>query len=381
MAASRILLINYEFPPLGGGAGNATQNIARELSKLGTDVRVLTTRFRGQPTMSQLDGYQIHRVRTPRRKEDRSSPFEMLMFILLAVPAALRVTKHWRPDASIAFFGIPSGPVALALKTFRRIPYIVSLRGGDVPGHQPDQLATLHALTRPLIRVIWRHAKAVVANSEGLRSLALRTAKGHDVCVIPNGVDTALFCPPESAPANETPILLYVGRVSEEKGLDDLINALSELKSTAWRLKLIGDGPYMTTLRALITQVGLDDRVDVLGWLPREALIKHYQSADIFTFPSKHEGMPNSVLEAMACGLPVLATRIAGNEELVQDGTNGFLVAPGTPDALSAALTKMLAAPVRLSTLGAESRRIVLQSYNWQRAARDYMRLSQKVDV
>jgi glycosyltransferase involved in cell wall biosynthesis len=381
MAASRILLINYEFPPLGGGAGNATQNIARELSNLGTDVRVLTTRFRGQPTMSQLDGYQIHRVRTPRRNEDRSSPFEMLMFILLATPAALRVTKGWRPDTTIAFFGIPSGPVALALKMFRRIPYIVSLRGGDVPGHQPDQLATLHALTRPLIRVIWRHAKAVVANSEGLRILALRTAKNHDVCIIPNGVDTALFCPPESAPSNETPLLLYVGRVSEEKGLDDLINALGEIKSTAWRLKLIGDGPYMTTLRPLVNKVGIQDRVDFLGWLPREALIKHYQSADIFTFPSKHEGMPNSVLEAMSCGLPVLATRISGNEELVHDGTNGFLVAPSTPHALTAALTNMLATPGQRSTLGAESRRIVLQSYDWQRAAREYMLLSQKVDA
>ena len=373
MSRPSILLINYEFPPLGGGGGNATQNIAKEMARIGADVKVLTTRYRDQPKQESIDGYHIQRVRTPRRWEDRSSPFEMLMFILMATPAAIALTRTWRPVMSIAFFGLPSGPVAMALKWFRDIPYVVSLRGGDVPGHQPDQLAAMHRVTTPVIQAIWRRAHAVVANSRGLQALAEKSARDHEVQVIPNGVDTTFFAPADPRPCNRSPVLLYAGRISEEKGLDDLVTALAGLRDIDWHMHFVGDGPFMPSLKTCVSQADIEDRVTYTGWTSREQLVAHYQSADLFVFPSRHEGMPNSVLEAMACGLPILATRIAGNEELVEHTTNGHLVPPNSPDTLAKALRTMLEDSAPLPQYGSASRERAANRHSWRITAECYM--------
>jgi glycosyltransferase involved in cell wall biosynthesis len=376
MSNLRILLINYEFPPLGGGAGNATQNIARELTALGSDVRVLTTRYQNQNPDSEAEGFRVHRIRTLRRDEDRSSPLEMLLFMFAATSFALRLSRTWRADVSIAFFGIPSGPVALALKWRHKIPFIISLRGGDVPGHVPNQMATLHALTKPIIRRIWSRAHATVANSHGLRQLAERTAQGHGIDVIPNGVDATTFTPPHSPQLNATPVLLYAGRISEEKGLDDLVTALSQIREMNWRMHFIGDGPCLASLREQIIRADLADRVTYAGWVPRDSLVEEYQSADIFVFPSRHEGMPNSLLEAMSCGLPVIATRISGNEELVQHNETGFLVPPNDPDSLAEALTTLLENKDTLTSFGIAAALRVRQQYSWATTAKCYLELA-----
>ena len=107
----RLLLVNYEYPPLGGGAGTATAGLARAFTELGCEVVVLTSRFRGQPAREESNGFTIVRVPVLRRRLDRCNPVEMLTFLVSACFGALRVTRGWRPDMTIAFFGIPSGPV------------------------------------------------------------------------------------------------------------------------------------------------------------------------------------------------------------------------------------------------------------------------------
>ncbi|MCS6862860.1 MAG: glycosyltransferase family 4 protein, partial [Abditibacteriales bacterium] len=219
----KILIINYEFPPLGGGAGNASYHIAQSLARLGHEVAVLTSGFRGLARKETLEGFTVHRVPVVRRHQDHCSPPEMLTFILSGCYHAPRLVREFQPEVAFAFMTIPSGPVALWLKKIKRLPYLVLLRGGDVPGFLPEQLATYHRLTRPLIHRIWRESLRPVANSEGLKRLAQRSAPQMDFAVIPNGIDAARYQPSPNGAARGRVRLLFVGRLSVQKDLPTLL--------------------------------------------------------------------------------------------------------------------------------------------------------------
>ena len=372
----RLLLLNYEYPPIGGGAGNATANMARELAALGHDVRVVTAAFGGLPRRSQVDGYELRRIPAVRRYADHCSTIEMGSLMASAVVALPVITRSWRPEACVAFFGIPCGPAAWVLKLLRGVPYVVSLRGGDVPGFQPYDLAGYHRLTGPLIRFLWRGAAHVVANSEGLAALARTTAGDTPIRMIPNGVDVEKFRPAGDA-SREGPVrLLFVGRVVRQKGLDVLLDALARLPEAAcFELTIAGDGPLRGEMEDRAGRLGLGDRVRFAGWLEREAMPEMLRRADAFVFPSRDEGMPNAVLEAMASGLAVAATRISGNEELVEDGSTGFLVPPDDPGALAAVLARLVADRTLCLRLGAAGREKAAREYSWRAVAEGYAAL------
>jgi glycosyltransferase involved in cell wall biosynthesis len=161
----RILILNSEYPPIGGGAGNASAHIAAHLEKMGHAVTVVTARFGALPDQETKGGVIVHRVPALRRRQDRSNPLEQLAFILSASLKTIHLASSSKPDVTLAFFGVPSGAVAWLLKTFYRIPYIVSLRGGDVPGFRPYDFRVYHRLIAPFLRKIWKNAVVIVANS------------------------------------------------------------------------------------------------------------------------------------------------------------------------------------------------------------------------
>ncbi|MFT5129761.1 MAG: glycogen(starch) synthase [Rhodothermales bacterium] len=363
----RLLLINYEFPPLGGGAGNATANIARELAVLGHDTHVLTSAFGDLPRDQTIDGYHVHRVRTLRRAADRCTALEMLVYMSSASTAVTFTAcgRDW--DGIIAFFGIPSGPVAYLASRRSRGPFIVSLRGADVPGHQPEQLRRQHQLAGPVIRFLWKRAAAVVANSAGLADTATRFAPDIPVAIVPNGVDTSFFAP--SVKPLRTPQMLYVGRLSQEKGVDCLLQAVAKLEGD-WQLGIVGDGPERPALEAMA-----DDRVRFLGWQDKAKLRQRYQEASIFVLPSRYEGMANVVLEAMASGLPVVATTVGGNAELIVPGETGWLVPPDDPDAMAHALRPLLRDSELRIRCGRAGRARVEQQFGWRAVAKAYVDL------
>ncbi len=378
----RMLLVNYEYPPLGGGAGQATASLAREFAAAGHEVLVLTSRFAGQPAFEEVTGFRIQRVPVIRRRKDRCTPPEMLTFLLSASLAALGSVRAWKPDAVIAFFGIPSGPIGLLLRLVSGRPYIVSLRGGDVPGFQPYDLALFHKLLGPVIRLLWKKAFAVVANSAGLQALALRFASDLPIVVIPNGVDAQTFHPSSASPVTgDRPVrMLFVGRVVYQKGLDVLLRALAALPMELnYELEIIGDGDERPGLTLEAAQLGLATRITFSGWCDRTLIAERYRQADLFVFPSRDEGMPNVVLEAMASGLPIVATAIAGSGELVREGENGHLVPPEDAGALTTALAHLLAQPETRRTMGQASRTRIEQEYTWARVAAGYLELARRM--
>ncbi len=237
-------------------------------------------------------------------------------------------------------------------------------------GFRPYDFKTGQKLIGPGLHVSWHSASAVIANSNGLRDLAVAFDSSIKIPIIPNGVDGTRY-------TNESrewspPRLFSVGRIVYQKGLDRGLRALAQLKDINWRWSIAGDGPQMEALKSLAQELGIAERVTFLGWRSKEELAKDYHQANLFLFPSRHEGMPNAVLEAMSSGLPVVATKIAGNEELVMEGGTGFLVPSEDVDALRDALRKLLTDSNLCEQMGAASRQRVETEYSWEKVARQY---------
>jgi len=363
----RILIINSEYPPIGGGAGNASAHLARQWAAAGQDVSVLTAAYANLPRTERREGVYLRRIWAFRRRLDRSSAVEQIIFMLVSTLWVVFQLPRQRPDVIVAFFGIPSGLAAWAANRLAGIPYLVSLRGGDVPGFRPYDFAPYHRLAAPLIRMIWRRARVIVANSTGLSELARAFERRVPLRIISNGVDLAYYAP--TTRGWNPPHLLFVGRLVYQKGLDLLFQALGGLRDHPWELRLVGDGPQRADLQALAEKYQIAGRVHFENWLGGAALLEKYQQANLFVFPSRHEGMPNAVLEAMACGLPVIATRIAGNEELVADGETGLLTPTEDAGALRRALAQLLTDAGLCQRMGAAGRARVEQDYAWNQIA------------
>lgn len=373
----RILILNSEYPPIGGGAGNASAHIAGQFGKMGHSVTVVTSRFGGLPHKEQSGGVTIYRIPGVRRRQDRSNPLEQILFVLSASLWSLRRIPRFRPDATLAFFGVPSGAVAWLIKKLYKVPYIISLRGGDVPGFRPYDFGIYHRLIAPFLRLIWKDASGIVANSKGLRHLAHAFDPRFEIPIVPNGIDLDVY---RSASRDWSfPHLLSAGRIVHQKGLDLAMRALAELKDLPWEWQIAGDGPQLESLQDIAKELGIEDRVHFLGWQSREELLDCYRQANVFIIPSRHEGMPNALLEAMGSGLPVVASRIAGNEELVVDGETGYLVCSEDVEALRKALQKLLGTPALCEQMGAASRRYVEENYSWEATAEQYVHLLEKV--
>jgi glycosyltransferase involved in cell wall biosynthesis len=371
----RLLLVNYEYPPVGAGAATATQAIARNLVALGHHVTVLTGSFRNLPSRFDENGVTVLRVRCLRRRADRCSLFEMLSFTLSALWSLPSVRAAAQPDALIVFFSFPTGPVGAAARSWYGLPYLVSLRGGDVPGLTPE-VNWIHRLLAPIRRHILKHAAAVIANSEGLRDLS-EAADPIPVQVVPNGVDTDFFRPsPESwVSARERFRILFVGRFQAQKNLAVLLEqlaALREQRPGKFEIHLVGDGPLRTELKTTANDLRLADNIVWHEWLDREELSRICRSCHCFVNPSLYEGMPNAVLEAMACAKPVVASRVPGNDALVQHGITGFLFPLDEPASLCQSLQTLVDDPARAEEMGLLGRERVTRDFSWERVAAAY---------
>ncbi len=167
-------------------------------------------------------------------------------------------------------------------------------------------------------------------------------------------------------------VVLTVGRLSHEKGQADLIRAFSTLKARA-RLVVVGDGPDRSALERLVRASGLQRSVIFAGMTANVA--SFYALADVFVLPSLSEGSPNALLEAMACGLPTVATHVGGVPEIAVDGTTALLVPPSDPNALSRAVSRLLDDSAFGAQLGSAARRAVLTSHTQEQRARALSRL------
>ena len=220
-------------------------------------------------------------------------------------------------------------------------------------------------------RFLWRLAEAHVCNARSIRQELLALGAPEDrVFFVPNGVDTEFFCP---APAPVTaPEIVCVGRLVPEKDHTSLLAALALVRQSlpAVRLHVVGDGPLLAQTQALAHDLGLGEAVVFHGSSAR--VREHLHQARLVVLASVSEGMPNVLLEGMACALPVVGTRVGGIPDLVEHGRQGLLVPPRAPEALAAALTQVLQEADLAAALGQAGRAMVLEHYSLQSMTRQH---------
>jgi glycosyltransferase involved in cell wall biosynthesis len=370
------LFINYEYPPIGGGSATASQQIARAFTRRGHRVVVLTTGIGSLIGSTDENGVTVVRVRALRESAHQSGILEMLSYILAASRQAIGLVKAYKIDSTLAFFSVPGGIVARWVHLRTGTPYVVSLRGGDVPGTEAD-LGIFYRLLQPVRHNIFKHARGISAPSQGLKMLSEKTDP-FPVQVIPNGVDIDLFRP-DPARRPGVPCLLSVGRLHAQKNVGYLLKLVSLIRAkTAVTARIIGDGPQRARLEELAGTLGITDSVQFEGWLSREAVREAYQSATLLVHTSTYEGMSNVILEALASGLPVAASRIPGNTELVQPGLNGLLIDPeADPSEAAVQIYSLLANPTEWERLSLGARSTIEKRFSWDHAADLYERLLQ----
>jgi glycosyltransferase involved in cell wall biosynthesis len=366
----RLLFLNYEFPPVGGGAAYASLATARELVSMGHRVDFLTMATRGAEHNQEIDGVQVHRVPGHRRGVHDIGIPGALSFVAFAAARLRSLAKHNRYDAYHYYFGLPTGLLSCIPGGHNAKPYVVSLRGSDVPGYD-GQLQRHHKLLLPITRRIWTRAHRVIANSQGLRELAHAAIPDVRIDVIPNGVAPSNASPARSQPGSRVRILA-VGRLIRRKGLDTLIRALGESGKEMLYLDIAGDGPERNSLGQLARNCGVGDRVCFHGFTDRESLDALYAQADIFALVSRAESCSMALLEAMSAGLPIVASRVGGNAELVQHDANGLLIEPDNVAQLRSALCQLAEQPQLRARFGAANRSVVEQRHGWRSVARCY---------
>lgn len=443
----RILLINYEFPPIGAGGSKASQKIAASLVELGHTVRVVTSRptqlyslmgnlcvlfglgfwvyltyakfaydedlsnhgftilgtlllltgfilrhtgltwellnpIRGLKPVEFVDGVEVHRIPVLRQKQEYCSTFEMGTFVLSAWWYSLFHVREFKPDIVHVFFGIPDGPIGWALKRLYGLPYLISLRGADVPSDEVKRFAKHYKVLRPLVRWLWHDADAVVAVSNGLREFAFQTTPELPIEVIPNAIELSVFTPPLHRQSDGPVRLIFVGRFNNFKNVEMLVETACLLAKKGvdnFELVLVGDGERRSNVERAVSEKGLTKRVRLLGWLDRAELVEQYRRADIFVSATTWEGMPNTVLEGMACGLPVVSTRASGLEELVREGINGYLVDINEVNALADRLVNLINNRYERLRMSKESRKIAEQEFAWEYIAEQYVEIYKRI--
>lgn len=315
----------------------------------------------------------VIRIPAWRSSIHRSGIIQMTAYILASSLRAPKIAQRYNVDRVLAFFSIPGGVVARWLHCRHSIPYAVSLRGGDVPGTEPGLHLFYNVLTG-LRRNIIRHARYVTAPSVGLKQLSER-ADPFTVEVIPNGVDSQYF-KPDPQPGNSSLTLLSVGRLHRQKNVQRMLEVLlairqqSGLPATAL---VIGDGPERQNLERFARQHNLDGAVSFEGWLPRNEVAAAYRSATLLVQLSSYEGMSNTILEALASGLPVVASRIPENTELIEPDTNGLLFAPEDEvSKIAQAIVHLHQNPDLRTQMSLQARKQVIEKYTWDRVAEMY---------
>jgi glycosyltransferase involved in cell wall biosynthesis len=318
----RILVLCYEYPPIGGGGGRVAQSIAEQLVARGHEVRVQTAALGWHSEREEIGGVEVFRTASGRRKPDTCSVHEMGHYCFTSFLPSLRHVRQWRPDVIHAHFAMPTGVLAWAVHRCTGVPYVLTAHLGDVPGGVPEQTDKLFKFVAPVANQVWKRAAAATAVSSFVQELAQNAYHRPVTCIL-NGIDLGDTSPPPTD-VRSVRHLLFVGRFNRQKNLPLLIQMLGQVKERNWRATIVGDGPDRSRAEQLIEQFALRDRITLPGWQPAGKVTEIMGNADILCLPSSSEGLPVAAIEALKHGLAIVASDIPGVRDVIDDGVNGY---------------------------------------------------------
>ena len=355
----RILMLDNEFPPLGGGMGTVNRALLeRYASNRELEIDLITSALGSKRESEQFaDRITIIKVPVWNRNIHHSTSRELLTYAVQALSQSI-IRHHARPyDLCFAWSTVPAGAVALALYHLVTLPYAVWVSGPDIPGFE-RRYRVVYPFLSPIIRRVWQKARYVVAKCAGEIEMIHALDNSVNVRFIPNGVDLAFFQPGPGIPDNGPLHVVCVARLIERKGQDHLIAAIKRLTDSGVDvvLSLIGTGDSQRNYEDQARKLDIQDQVRFVGYVPREEINAYYNSAHVFALPSYNEGMSLAALEAMAVGLPLVVTRTGGTAELVEEGVNGYSFNWGDIDALTNHLRMFVQDRALARRMGAASR-------------------------
>ena len=381
-----ILLLNYEYPPLGGGAGIVSQHLANEFISKGHSVTVLTTWFAGEPEYFSENNLTIIRLKSKRKHTYESNPTEMYSWMRFAKKFCSEHASDFNFEVCLANFTLPGGAVAAYLKKKWNLPFVILSHGHDIPWFSPKQMFFWHILCYPLIKYFMKQSSYNILLTSQLKNNAdafIGEKQSYKNIVIPNGLLS--FNLRKGFDANDKILqALFVGRLVEQKDPITVVKSfqLLQKKGMPVHLKIIGDGTLKSEVEDYITKHHIKN-IEVLGKISQSSVMEEYAKAHLIIAPSREEAMSLSVLEAISCGLYVFATHISGNKEVILEDVNGSFVQYGDPEDIEYKVIRFYKEKFLNNYQYPElMMKFILQNYSWESTGEKYLSLfNQMIDT
>jgi glycosyltransferase involved in cell wall biosynthesis len=375
----RICFLSRRYWPAVSGMSAYAENLLRHLVREGHEV-VLVSQYRGDAAgRAVYGGGPPPPERVPEgvtavplealgeQAVGRGEPADFEADVDTMVRTVLELHAQRPFDVLHAQYAYPNGLAVLRAARAAGLPAVVSVQGGD--GHWVGTCCTTH---RDLVRAVFAHAPALLIGSP---SFAAEVVERHGVdparfTLVPGATDAERFAPVDResiARVSDPAVLLYHGRVDARKGVLDLLDAVRLLRDddVAVRLLVSGIGPDVGLVEQRVGELGLGADVEVLGAVPYERAHEVYRRGEVFVSPTYAEGFSNTILEAMASGLPVVSTDVVGVRDCVRPDDNGVLVPPKDPEALAAGIRRVLDDPVLRRRMAERAHSDVHLRWSW----------------
>ena len=307
-----VLMINNEFPPLGGGTATVNANLLRAFADDDSLSIELITSSGGASkcTLTPNRNTRIHRVKVKTQNSPHHATIlDLVSFIISALPYSLKLHRKQDFDLIFAWATLPAGMLAWILKKVNGTPYIVRVSGPDIPGWE-KRYSILTKILSPIIKMIWRDAAITTAKSEEERAAVLRCCAGLKVSLLPTAVPSNGNTPLRRV--NRPIKFLYVARLIARKRHELLLRTLALLPpEIEWSISFVGMGDEERKLRSIAKELALENSVKFYGYVAREQISGIYNEHDVFISLSENESMSVAALEALASGMQCIMSRSA----------------------------------------------------------------------
>jgi glycosyltransferase involved in cell wall biosynthesis len=351
-----------------GGIERKAESLVAAFRAAGHDVAILARgpRHASEPG-AVVPVFRLPLRLLPTRTHRLKRGFRLALHLPGLLAAGRRVLRGWDADVVLSLAVSSYAPYTIGLSRTRPLVFSIETAGPDLEQHP-----------RAIRRAFETAARVVgCASSLAARARAMTPAAAARIAYIPNGVDVDRFAARPLPAPHPRPYVLSVGRLTHQKALDVLLDAWAlALPSLAGiDLLLAGEGPDRSALAAQAQRLGIADRVHLLGPAGGDALVALYRHALFLACPSRWEGLPLVVLEAMASGIPVLGSTVDGIPDAVRAGETGLLVPPEDVTALADGLRALALDPGALRRMGVRGRAVAEAEFGWPHVARTYLEL------